>query len=252
MVTGAASGFGREIALQLALRGEAVALWDVYAEGLEETRRWLGSARSVCVHADVTDPDSLAQAAATTRAALGPIAHLVNSAGILRVGPTASMPLSEFRRLMEVNYLGSVSVALTLLDDLTRAAKSGGRATLLLISSVAGLRGFPELAGYSASKHAIVGFGQALRDEMRGTGVDVRVLCPPTGDTPMFRNLSHRPKIYDLAPALPAENIVRAALAALEDDDDLLVLVDARSRAMLRVHQLIPALMDRIVARTIR
>lgn len=251
VITGAASGFGRTFAERLARRGERVALWDRDTAGLEETMRRLGQARTCACKVDVSDPESVRSAVAASRDALGTLAHVVNCAGILRVGPATQMSPADYRLMMDVNVLGSVHVACALVPELQRAASAGGRATLLLVASVAGLRGFPELAGYSASKHAVVGFGRALRDELAGQGVDVRVLCPPTGDTPMVHNLPYRPKIYDLSPALSAETIVDAALAGLERPG-FLVLVDARTKLLWKLGQLAPGVIDGMVRRATR
>jgi short-subunit dehydrogenase len=152
--------------------------------------------------------------------------------------------------MMEVNYLGSVHVARAFVPELRAAsARSGGDATLLLIASVAGLRGFPELAGYSASKFAVIGFAQALKDELHRTGVDVRVLCPPPGDTPMVQKLDRLPPIYELSRMFTAEEVARGAFAGLESDDFLL-LIDAKSKLLHGVMRAAPRLLDLVVHRT--
>lgn len=251
-MTGAGSGFGRELARQLAARGESLSLWDRDAAGLGKTRELLRGAKGVhLTTVDVTDPEAVQNAVESARAEVGPIAHAIHCAGILRVGAAAEMSPADYRAMMDVNYLGSVHVALALLDDLKRAARSGGRAQLVLVSSIAGFRAAPELAGYSASKFAVLGFAQALRDELLGTGVDVRVLCPPPGDTPMVRNLPYQPKIYELAPPLPAEAVVEGALKAL-DTKDFILLVDARSRAYSLANRLVPSVLDFILRRATR
>lgn len=251
VVTGAGSGFGRELARQLAARGHALSLWDRDAAGLAETRELVRGSRAHLANVDVRDPEAVRAAVREARAELGTLAHVVHCAGILRVGAAVDMAADDYRALMEVNYLGSVHVALALSDELRRAASDGGRAHLVLVSSIAGLRAAPELAGYSASKFAVFGFAQALRDELSRTGVDVRVLCPPPGDTPMVRNLPYQPKIYELAPPMNAELVVEKALAALEGDDFVL-LVDARSRAYSAFSRLWPRALDFVVKRATR
>ncbi len=243
LITGAASGFGREFARQLAASGDPIALWDRDESGLEETARALAQSRTHRVVVDVTDPEAVRRAATETLEVLGAVAHVVHCAGVLRVGPAETMPAADFAAMMQVNYLGSVHVVQALLPQLRQAE---GRATLLLVASVAGLRGFPELAGYCASKFAVVGFAQALRAELRGTNVDLRVLCPPAGDTPMVRNLPRRPAIFKLSPLMSAEDVVTAAIDGLRRRPWLL-LVDVRSRALHKVGALAPGLLDRII-----
>ncbi len=244
LVTGAASGFGREVCARLARSGTPVVALDRDAEGLVRLASALAGPLAT-VTVDVTDPAAVHAAVAQGEAAVGRIAHVFHSAGVLAVGPAEEVSPADYRRMVEVNYLGSVHVAQAALPSL-RAAAAGGRATLTLVASVAGLRGFPELAGYSASKFAVVGFAQALRDELAGTGVDVRALCPPPGDTPMVRQLPRVPPIYRLSPLFSAEEIVDAYFAEL-DTPGLIQLVDLRSRALHRVARIAPGLLDRLV-----
>lgn len=251
LVTGAAGGFGREFARRLVERGEAVALWDRDGIGLEKTRSLLEHGARVHLEAvDVTDAAAVQRAAASTQGELGSIAHVIHGAGVLRVGPASEMSPSDYRLMMEVNYLGTVHVTQAMLPYLEQASRGGaGRATLMLIASVAGLRGFPELAGYSASKFAVLGFAQALRDELKDTDVDLRVLCPPPGDTPMVRDLEELPPVYKLSRMFSAEEIVAGALSGLKRSD-WIVLVDLNSKALWRVGRVAPALVDLIVRRT--
>lgn len=250
LVTGAAGGFGREFARQLSERGQSVALWDRDGHGLEQTRALLGDDARVHLEAvDVTDPAAVLRAAAATQGALGSIAHVIHGAGVLRVGPAAELAPSDYRLMIEVNYLGTVHVTQAVLPHLQQASRGGaGRATLMLVASVAGLRGFPELAGYSASKFAVMGFAQALRDELKDTDVDLRVLCPPPGDTPMVRNLAELPPVYKLSRMFSAEEVVDGALAGL-DGDDWILLVDLGSKALWRVGRIAPTLLDLVVRR---
>lgn len=247
VITGAASGFGREFARQLVAAGERVALWDINETALADAGDEVGAAHTEVV--DVIDPASVQRAAAGTRAAAGPVAHAVHSAGVLRVGPAPEMATADYRTMMDVNYFGSVHVMQALIGDLRGAAGPGAQSTLLFVSSVAGLRGFPQLAGYSATKFAVIGLAQALRDELRGTGVDVRVLCPPAGDTPMVTDLPERPPIYKLSRLYSAEEVVTGALRAL-DRRSWLMLVDARSKAMWRVNRAAPGVLD-VLVRTV-
>jgi NAD(P)-dependent dehydrogenase (short-subunit alcohol dehydrogenase family) len=247
IVTGAASGFGRAMASRLAARGETVALWDRNSDGLEATRAALPSGSVHVEVLDVTDPDAVRAAMERTAEAVGAIAHVFHSAGVLSVGPAEDVAAHDYRRMIEVNYLGSVHVALAALPFLRRAP---GKATLTLVASVAGLRGFPQLAGYSASKFAVLGFAQALADELAGSNVGVKVLCPPPGDTPMVRDLSTLPPVYKLSPLFTADEVVDAALREL-DRPGLVGLVDLRSKALWRVGRWVPAVLD-LVVRSVR
>ena len=245
VITGAASGFGREFARRLAQRGEPLALWDRDREGLEATRAMIPEARSATYEVDIGDAEAVTAAAARTQADLGRAAHVIHCAGVLRAGPVSSLSAADHELMMRVNYLGSVHLAQAFLSQLRRQGEKG-RATLLFTASVAGLRGFPELAGYSASKFAVVGFAQALREELAKTRVDVKVLCPPPGDTPMVRDLVQRPPVYKLSRLYSAEEIVRSTLERLPRRNWIL-LVDPGSRVLRAMDGVAPSLVDRIV-----
>lgn len=244
VITGAASGFGREFAERLADRGEPIALWDRDVDGARETQRRIARTRSAVFEVDVTDPEAVKRAAEATRRELGAVAHAIHCAGVLRVGPATQVSAADYALMMNVNYLGSVHVAQALLPQLEEARS--GRSTLLLTASVGGLRGFPELAGYCASKFAVVGFGQALRDELAGGRVDVKVLCPPPGDTPMVQNLEKRPPIYKLSKLYSAAEIVGTTLKHF-DERDWLILVDPGSKVLHAIDSVLPGVVDRII-----
>lgn len=244
VITGGASGFGREFARRLAQRGERLVLWDLDGEALTRAAQELGGDVYTDV-VDVRDAAGLAAAAQRARDAVGPLGHLANCAGVLRVGSAADVSPADYELMMDINYLGTVYVTQALLPHLEEAAARGGRATLLLVASISGLRGFPQLAGYCASKFAVVGFAEALRVELRDQPIDVRVLCPPPGDTPMVRNLAQVPPVYKLSRMFSAEEIVDSALRGLERDQDLL-LVDLGSHLTRRLNQLTPGVLDRL------
>jgi NAD(P)-dependent dehydrogenase (short-subunit alcohol dehydrogenase family) len=246
LVTGAASGFGREFARQLVLRGETVVLWDRDVNGLDATCALAGCPQAHREVVDVTDHDAVVSAAARTGAIVGRVAHVVHCAGILRVGPAEQVSAADYRAMLEVNALGSIHVSLATLPMLREAAKGGGRSTLMLVASVAGLRGFPELAGYCASKHAVLGFAQSLRDELAGEPIDVKVLCPPPGDTPMVQSLARRPPVYKLSRLYSAQEIVSSAVESLTSRE-WLSLVDVGSKALWRVARFAPMVLDRVV-----
>lgn len=248
LVTGGASGFGKTYASRLAAMGHDVVLWDRDAPGLARAREEIGARVVHEAVVDVAEAGSVEAAAAATRARAR-VRHVIHCAGVLRVGGAVEMPASDYALMIGVNLLGSIHVARAWVPELARA--EGGRATLLLVSSVAGLRGFPELAGYSASKHGVVGFARALRDELAGAPVDVKVLCPPPGDTPMVRSLPRLPPIYRLSRMFTADEVVSASIAGLEGRG-FLQLVDPKSRLTRIVDAIAPRVVDLYIQRATR
>ena len=251
LVTGAASGIGRELSLKLAARGERLVLWDRDASGLAQTRANCGAQ---CVHTealDVVEAEAAQQAALRSVERAGPVLHAIHCAGILRVGPALAMPASDYRAMIEVNYLGTVHVALALVPYLLQTATPHKRARLSLVASVAGLRSIPTLTGYSASKHAVVGFGRGLADELYRDPIDIRVVCPPAVDTPMVRNLAELPAIYRLSPPQSVERVASGILRGIERPS-VLTLLDAQSKLLWGLERTFPSGVGWVVKRMSR
>ena len=248
LITGAASGIGRELAAQLASRGERLVLWDRDGERLERTVALLGKAVLHSEVIDVVNADATLHSAARSADAAGQIARVIHCAGILRVGPAVSMSATDYRATIEVNYLGSVHVARALTPILSETGKRFGPAELIFVVSIAGLRGIPSLAGYSASKHAVMGFAEALRDELHDQPVRVRVVCPPAVATPMLMNLPELPAVYRLSPPQPVDRVARAILAGLESKR-WIVLPDLRSKLLWWTQRLVPNVLDQVLRR---
>jgi short-subunit dehydrogenase len=176
IVTGASAGIGRRLAERLAEEGARVALAARSADALEEVAaecRRLGG-EAIAVPTDVGDPDACAALVEKTVDAFGGVDALVNNAGIsiwARFDETTD--LTVFERIMRINYLGSVYCTHHALPHLKRS-----QGLLVAVSSLTGKTGVPTRAAYAASKHAMQGFFDSLRVELRNTGVDVLVVSP--------------------------------------------------------------------------
>jgi 3-dehydrosphinganine reductase len=251
LITGAASGIGREIATQLARRGDALVLWDRDKESLERVASLLGPSVLHREEVDVTSPEATREAAQRAANLSLPLTRTLHCAGILRTGPALALAHADYRAMMEVNYLGSVNVARALVPVLIQNARRRERSILGLVASVAGLRGIPTLAGYSASKFAVVGFAQALRDELYDEPINIRVICPPAVDTPMVQNLEELPPVYRLSPPRPVDKVVSALLAQVESPS-FLSLLDMSTKVMWGVQRALPSSLDWALRRASR
>ncbi len=182
LVTGAASGIGRDVALALAAEGARLVLMDRDAAGLAEVA---ARCTATAVPGDVSRADDVARAAEALDR-LGPAALLVTAAGIL--GPTAPLPAVEeedWDRLFDVNVKGTW---LALKAVLPRMAASGGGA-VVTVASGAGLAGNAVFPAYSASKGAVVLMTRSVAAGHAAQGIRANAVCPGQIETPMLRGV---------------------------------------------------------------
>ena len=175
-ITGASSGFGRGFALRLAADGYGVALAarrvDRIESLAEEIRRDGGAA--IACPCDVAEPSQIRDAVARTEAELGPVDLLIANAGVSDRTHVERFDAEAVEWVMRVNYLGAVHAVGAVLPGML----DRDRGQLVAIGSLAGYRGLPRTAAYSASKAAVYNFFESLRIDLRGTGVDVTVITP--------------------------------------------------------------------------
>jgi NAD(P)-dependent dehydrogenase (short-subunit alcohol dehydrogenase family) len=177
VVTGTSSGIGRAVALRLARSGFAVLAGVRREEDGAALRGSEGSIEPVLV--DVTNGAQIA--ALAERLGGGPLAGLVNNAGIAVAGPLEGVPLSEFRRQYEVNVFGLLAVTQALLGSLR-----AGRGRIVNVGSIGGRIATPFVAPYSSSKAAVRSLSAALRRELHPWGIEVSLVEPGALDTPIW------------------------------------------------------------------
>ncbi len=182
LITGASSGIGAAIAQQLAGAGATLMLTGRNEPRLTAVAQSCDSpnGRVTALAGDLTDPAFRTRLAEETRRTLGGIDLLVNNAGISMNASFETLDPDVLRIICEVNFFAAVDLTRLLLDALT---ESSGR--ILVMSSLTGLVGTPTRTAYSASKHALHGFFNALRVELRRSGVGVTLVCPGYVETPI-------------------------------------------------------------------
>jgi len=178
LITGASSGIGRELAVQLAQRAGTLVLLARRAARLEELRAELTGRhpqlRVLALAADLSDEREVDRVLSEVREQVGDVDILVNNAG---VGDQALFDHAEWRRTRQVLSTNVLAVA-KLTSAVVPAMVARGRGGVLNIGSGAGLTVMPSGAAYSASKHFVDGFSEALRADLAGTGVVVTQVCP--------------------------------------------------------------------------
>jgi short-subunit dehydrogenase len=238
VVTGATSGIGRALARAFTAAGARV-----LGTGRDQTR--LGElAREVdlALTLDVCEDRDVALLEAVVSDRYGRVDVLVQCAGVGLFAPWDATGIDDLRRLLEVDLVGAVRVARALLPGMI----ARGAGTLVQVASVAGLRGFPRQTAYCAAKHALVGWSEALRQELRGSGVRVCLVSPPAVDTPFFARAGW-PDVAREHPRwrpLSAEQVAAATLEAVSRGDEELVL-GARLRLLQTVARASPAALVR-------
>jgi dehydrogenase/reductase SDR family protein 7B len=174
-VTGASSGIGEALVLELAARGAKLVISARRAERLEALRlRCPDPSRVAVLPLDVADTARADEHARTALIPFGRIDVMVHNAGIGQRSRALETALDVDRRIMEVNYFGVIALTKALLPAMI--AHGGGH--LVVVSSVVGHVGTPLRSAYSASKHALHGFFDALRAEEGARGVRVTLVCP--------------------------------------------------------------------------
>jgi NAD(P)-dependent dehydrogenase (short-subunit alcohol dehydrogenase family) len=186
LVTGAGRGMGLEIARRLAGRGYEVAVTDVDEANTASAAEELGE-RAWALPLDVTDPDAVRAAAEQVVERSGSLDVWVNNAGILITGLGHHQDVDVYRRLAEVNYLGTVNGTLAAIDRM----RTAGRGHIINLISLAGLAAATGIVGYSASKHAAIAFSLGMAADLKRDGLaDIRIscVCPDGVWTPMIND----------------------------------------------------------------
>jgi NADP-dependent 3-hydroxy acid dehydrogenase YdfG len=216
LVTGASSGIGAATARSLAKEGAAVALAARRKERLTELASEIeaGGGRALVIETDVTDRQQADAAVARTVEAFGRLDTLVNNAGVMLLGPALDAPIEEWERMVSLNLMGFLYVAKAALPHLLKAAEMSSRrvADLVNISSVAGRKSRAGVGVYNLTKHGVVAFSEALRQEVTGHHVRVSLIEPGVVATELQSHL--RPEIREQ---------VMGALAGIEplEADDI-------------------------------
>jgi len=254
LITGASDGIGRALALELARDRPQLTLAARDADRLASLAaecEALG-AQVLTVPTDVADPEACRRLVERSQNHFGRLDVLVNNAGITMWARfDAVTDLAAFRRVMDVNYFGSLYTTAAALPHLKQT-----RGLIVAVASVAGLTGVPQRTGYSASKHAMIGFFDSLRIELRGTGVDVSVIAPDFVVSQIHRRaIGPNGKPLGQSP-MNEERVMTAARCAqlirgAMEKRQRLLITSWRGRFARLLKILAPVMVDGIAARAI-
>ena len=211
LVTGASSGIGRAIAVQLAADGSDLVVVARRRDRLEELAAELESAHGVQVDVLVADISELEGLAAVEQRVRAGVDLLVNNAGVGGQGAFAELPLDRQDRQIRLNVLAPVRLSHAALEHMLPRGRGG----ILNVSSIAGLQPMPYVATYAATKAYLSTFSNALHEEVRGRGVSVTNLLPGFTTTEFHGVAGINRSIVPGLAWMKADNVARAGLRAV-------------------------------------
>jgi NAD(P)-dependent dehydrogenase (short-subunit alcohol dehydrogenase family) len=196
VVTGGGSGMGLEICVQLAARGDKVAVVDLSAEAAENAAAGIGESGGIAIglQADVANRDAIDAAYAAVRDQLGPIEILVTSAGLDEFCDFTDITAAQWDRMIAVNLTGTFNCLQAAVPDML----AGGWGRIVTISSSSAQSGAKRMAHYVASKGGVIGITKALAVELAPKGITVNTIPPGFIDTPMVRRAEDKGDVPDV------------------------------------------------------
>jgi len=208
LITGAASGIGRQLARLLSREGARIAALDQSADGLAALEAELKSAGGRCAAAaaDVTDAEAVRTAVAQLEGQVGPIDLLIASAGVGRETSLDPFSAEAFAQTIQVNLVGVANSIAAVLPGM----RLRRRGHLAVLSSLASYHGVPRMAAYCASKAGVNALMDSLRIELRSSGIVCTTFCPGWIRTPMTAFMDNRG-----LPMLEVDDAARRMLTAL-------------------------------------
>ena len=259
VITGAGSGIGRALALQLAAQGSQLALCDVSADNLQKTVEIAG-AHGVKVYSatvDVADRKAVQTFADNVERVLGKAHVIINNAGVALAQTVDHMKRSDFEWVMNINFYGVVNGTEAFLPHL-KTQKDGH---IVNISSIFGIIGVPSQSAYNASKFAVKGFTEAMRQELKSSYPHIHVTCVHPGGikTNIVRNgrieedmsgkqvsLGKMAADFDKMAGTTAEEAARQIVRAIEKNTKRL-LIGPDAKVLDLMQRLLPNHYDNVM-----
>jgi len=248
VITGGASGIGRELGRQLGDAGARVVLSDIDEPELRDAVASIAGA--VGRPADVADPDAVQQLVDGAVDQYGRLDYMFNNAGIGIAGEILDLELDDWRRIIDVNLFGVVHGVHAAYPVMA----SQGFGHIVNIASVAGLAATPNMAPYGTTKHAVVGLTRSLRAEAAAYGVKASCVCPGFLATRIYEHSKYinldRQQMVDNIPfkIMPLEPAIRQILRGVARNKADIVITP-HGRMIYRIQRLFPGLMARVAAR---
>lgn len=250
-ITGASSGIGEALARAFYKAGANLILSSRRLEALQKVKTGLGTEREriEVLTVDLADSKSFPSKTKEALGFFGQVDVLVNNGGISQRSVFEETNIDTIRQLMEVNFFGAIGLTKEILPHMI-SRKSGH---IIVTSSVAGKIGTKFRTGYAASKHAVQGFFDSLRQELYEYHIDVTLLCPGPIKTDITKNAligdgSSFGKMGDLhETAMDADEMVQKVWNKLKARKEEIIISSSKERLALLVKRISPRLLNRIL-----
>lgn len=247
ILTGASSGIGRALAVELVRAGARIVAVARRAERLEALRAEFQNAvgQFEFVAGDISAPATRQAAIERAVTAFGGLDLVINNAGSGAMGRFAEASPERLRQIMEVNFFAAAELIRAAVPRLSQ----GQRPIVVNVSSVLGHRGVPGCAEYCASKFALQGLSESLRAELSTVGIDLLVVSPSTTETEFFdaaigADQPKWPKLKGSTPEDVARKTIRAIAAGRHE-----IVLSAGGKLVVWANRFAPWFVDRILAR---
>ena len=249
-ITGASSGIGEALALAFASEGAKLILSARRMDELQRVKQSLNLPDSdvLILPLDLSDMSKTNELTQKVIAIYGKIDILINNGGISQRSLTLETPLEIDRKIMEINFFGTIALTKSVLPYMIKQ-KSGH---IIIMSSIAGKFGFYFRSAYSASKHALHGFFEALRMELFNDNIKVLIVCPGKIKTDISINAitgnggTHNKMDYSQAKGLSAEECARQILNGVRNNKDELFIGGKELKAIW-VKRFFPSLFTKLI-----
>jgi NAD(P)-dependent dehydrogenase (short-subunit alcohol dehydrogenase family) len=243
LITGAGSGIGKQLAMELGRQGAAIAAVDLASEPLAALEGQLAGVKLAWQVADVTDRETLGPAVAKLQERLGPIDLLIANAGIGCETSALNFRAADFERIVRVNLIGVANSVETVLPGMIERK----RGHIVGMSSLASFRGLPRMAGYCASKAGLNSLLDSLRVDLRETGIRVTTICPGWIRTALTDQVEH-----EMPDLMEVDHAVRVIVGAIARESPFVAFPGGSARRIRLAGMLPCGISDSLILRMFR
>lgn len=255
-ITGASSGIGEALAIECAKQGASLVLSARNEDKLHQLKLKLdNSERHQVLPIDLANAEQVVTIVNEYTDEHGPVDILINNGGIAQRGSARETKLEVQRQVMEVNYFGTIAMTQAIFPNMLDTSKKGTKGMIVTISSVAGKVGGQSMSGYSASKHAVIGYMDCLRAEESSNGLHVLTICPGFVQTQISVNAmvadgSQFGRVAgSIKHGVTVEHCAQKIVKAIENDKDEVVIGKGLSYWAPTIARLFPSTFRRLSAK---